>query len=234
MEKLLNTSTLKEKTMHAYSIDKKIRNTVSIVLFVISYSLSMILQAKLSPQLEAIYTQFTTWGLGDIVDFVKASGILPNVLEAAFIYWLISYAFEHWIWKCPAIRWIHKIPNLNGHWKGNLNSSYSDDPISMELEVCQTWSEISFKSKFPKSESYSNTAAIHIEHNRGVSIYFGFHNDSTEISTGMQSYDGYNILTLQGKNTITARYFNNRPNLKKNSKGIKGGNMGTFTLTREK
>ena len=99
----------------------------------------------------------------------------------------------------------------------------------MKLDVIQTWSEISFRSTFPKSTSSSNTAAIHMEDNRGVSIYFGFHNNSTDIETGMQSYDGYNILTMVDKNTLSARYFNNRPNPKKS---IKGGNMGTFSLHR--
>lgn len=70
-----------------------------------------------------------------------------------------------------------------------------------------------------------------MEDNRGISIYFGFHNDSTDIASGMQSYDGYNILTMIDNDTISARYFNNRPNPKKS---VKGGNMGTFNLKRKR
>ncbi|MDT4375386.1 hypothetical protein RO787_18780 [Blautia coccoides] len=114
--------------------------------------------------------------------------------------------------------------------------------IELSPELCETlrvyiqsgdrpeWSEISFKSKFSKSKSASNTAAIHLNANSGICIYFGFHNDSIDIDTGMQGYDGYNILTMEDNNHISAKYFNDRPNP---NKRVKGGNKGIFELTRE-
>ena len=215
--------------MHSYSIDKKIRTSFSIALFVVSIAVSMLLRMALSTNTDAISAQLSAMRLDTVMEFLSSTGVFPNIFEATVIYSILSFLFEKWIWKFPGIRCIHGIPNLNGHWEGELRSSYSEESIPMKLDVIQTWSEISFRSTFPKSTSSSNTAAIHMEDNRGVSIYFGFHNNSTDIETGMQSYDGYNILTMVDKNTLSARYFNNRPNPKKS---IKGGNMGTFSLHR--
>lgn len=215
--------------MHSYSIDKKIRTSFSIALFVVSIAVSMLLRMALSTNTDAISAQLSAMKLDTVMEFLSSTGVFPNIFEATVIYSILSFLFEKWIWKFPGIRCMHGIPNLNGHWEGELRSSYSEESIPMKLDVIQTWSEISFRSTFPKSTSSSNTAAIHMEDNRGVSIYFGFHNNSTDIETGMQSYDGYNILTMVDKNTLSARYFNNRPNPKKS---IKGGNMGTFSLHR--
>ena len=215
--------------MHSYSIDKKIRTSFSIALFVVSIAVSMLLRMALSTNTDAISAQLSAMKLDTVMEFLSSTGVFPNIFEATEIYSILSFLFEKWIWKFPGIRCMHGIPNLNGHWEGELRSSYSEESIPMKLDVIQTWSEISFRSTFPKSTSSSNTAAIHMEDNRGVSIYFGFHNNSTDIETGMQSYDGYNILTMVDKNTLSARYFNNRPNPKKS---IKGGNMGTFSLHR--
>ena len=215
--------------MHSYLIDKKIRTSFSIALFVVSIAVSMLLRMALSTNTDAISAQLSAMKLDTVMEFLSSTGVFPNIFEATVIYSILSFLFEKWIWKFPGIRCMHGIPNLNGHWEGELRSSYSEESIPMKLDVIQTWSEISFRSTFPKSTSSSNTAAIHMEDNRGVSIYFGFHNNSTDIETGMQSYDGYNILTMVDKNTLSARYFNNRPNPKKS---IKGGNMGTFSLHR--
>ena len=215
--------------MHSYSIDKKIRTSFSIALFVVSIAVSMLLRMALSTNTDAFSAQLSAMKLDTVMEFLSSTGVFPNIFEATVIYSILSFLFEKWIWKFPGIRCMHGIPNLNGHWEGELRSSYSEESIPMKLDVIQTWSEISFRSTFPKSTSSSNTAAIHMEDNRGVSIYFGFHNNSTDIETGMQSYDGYNILKMVDKNTLSARYFNNRPNPKKS---IKGGNMGTFSLHR--
>ncbi len=163
---------------------------------------------------------------------IKLLDFIPNVLSTAFIYWLFSWLFNKFIWKCSLIKKWHGIPNLNGEWTGSLNTSYHHSPIDMNMTIKQTWSEISFKSTFPttQSKSYSNVAAIYMDDLRGLSIYFGFINESSCLETKLQRYYGYNILSLsQDSNIITAQYFNNRPNP---NEWIKGGNMGTFTLTK--
>lgn len=217
--------------MHSYSIDKKIRTHISIALFVASIVISMLLRSILSPYSDIITARLSSSMINPVIEFLSSTGIFPNFLEAAVIFSVLSFVFERWIWKLPLVRFFHKIPDLNGHWEGELFSSYSKEAIHMDLDIVQTWSEISFRASFPKSTSSSNTAAIHVEDNRGISIYFGFHNDSTDIASGMQSYYGYNILTLIDEDTLSARYFNNRPNQRKT---VKGGNMGTFNLKRKK
>jgi hypothetical protein len=218
--------------MHPYSIDKKIRGTATIIIFICSYVLSQLLQSVLTNPLNTVQTWISNTPLSSISDFIFSLGIIPNILEAAVIFSLLTWFFETRAWKWKILMRIHGIPNLNGTWNGQLKSSYSDEPIEMSMEIKQTWSEISFHSNFPAthSESASNNAAICTESNRGLSIYFGFQNESSDINSGMQTYDGYNILSLPDENTISAKYFNNRPNPKKS---IKGGNMGNFELKRK-
>lgn len=217
--------------MHPYSIDKKSRGTATIIIFCFSCILSKILQSVFSNPLNIVHTWISKTALASICDFIFGLGFVPNILETAFVFSLLTWFFETHAWKWEILMRIHGIPNLNGTWNGQLKSSFSNVPIEMEMEIKQTWSNIWFHSRFPatNSESNSNNAAICTESNRGLSVYFGFQNESSDINSGMQTYDGYNILSLADNNTISAKYFNNRPNPKKN---IKGGNMGTFELKR--
>ena len=219
--------------MHEYSIDKEIRKKTAITLFILSSLISVLLEglfgkyfAKLLLQVEQNETFANLLNLLEIWEF-------PNLIGFGVTYGFVSIIYEKLIWKCKLLQVIHGLPNLNGHWEGTLLSSYTSDPIPMEMDITQTWSKISFKSTFPKTRScsYSNTAAIQINDSEGISIYFGFRNQSNDISSKLQTYYGYNILKLENKEThISAIYFNNRPSSRKGQ----GGNMGTFELDRIK
>lgn len=216
--------------MHSYSIDKKIRSHVTLAVFIISILITMFCRSVFTGPLDNITNWLLTTFLKPVVEFLILTGFFPSVLEVSFIYGVLSWCYEKYIWKWPIIMRIHGVPNINGKWVGKLVSSYDGKAIGMEMNVEQTWSEISFKSKFLESDSSSNTATIHLNSNRGICIYFGFHNESSDVNTGMQSYDGYNILTMKDNDHISARYFNDRPNP---DKRVKGGNKGKFDLTRQ-
>lgn len=216
--------------MHSYSIDKKIRNMVTIGIFIISIVVAIILRTVLVKPLVAMNSWVNSTCMKSVIDFISITGFVPNILEVATIYGGLSVLYEKYIWKWSIVKKVHGIPNLNGEWEGKLKSSFNEKEIDMTMKITQTWSEISFVSTYPKSKSASNNAAIHLEANCGITIYFGFHNNSNDIEAGMQSYDGYNILILEDDNRISARYFNDRPN---SNKKIRGGNKGTFELARK-
>ena len=123
----------------------------------------MLLRSILSLYSDIITARLSSSMINPVIEFLSSTGIFPNFLEAAVIFSLLSFVFERWIWKLPPVRFFHGIPDLNGHWEGELFSSYSEEAIHMDLDIVQTWSEISFRASFPKSTSSSNTAAIHME-----------------------------------------------------------------------
>lgn len=216
--------------MHEYSIDKSARNKTIIYIFIISTLISAFICRLLNGFFDNLYLQLEKDSAFKSVLELLELWEFPNLIGVAVIYGILSFVHEHWLWKI--FRKLYGLPNLNGHWSGTLSSSYRQDPIRMEMDITQTWSRISFKSTFPdtNSNSYSNNAAIHIDDNKGISIYFGFQNQSNDIDSKLITYYGYNILNLEKKGThIKAIYFNNRPNSKKGQ----GGNMGSFELDRK-
>lgn len=217
--------------MHAYSIDKDLRKNVTIGTFMMSMFLSLILKQYFTDALNQLVSLLRTGGLKHLVELIEWLEINPDILGIPFWYAVLSWAYENWLWKCSVFKMWHKIPDLNGKWKGSLTTSYDGRTIPMNLEIKQTWNEISFHSIFEKtdSESFSNVAAIYIAGNRGTEISFAFRNDSYNVSDGTPSYDGYNILQLVDEDTIKARYFNNRNNP---DPKCKGGNKGVFEVKR--
>ena len=215
--------------MHQYSIDKKNRETVLYILVIISVALSLLLKTVLS----SIFLQIakmlndTSW-LTKPASFIQSTELIPNVIGVPAVYWALSTAFDKWIWKFRPVNILLGVPNLNGVWQGSLHSSYDDTDYKMELTIEQTWTKIRCISNFKSSRSFSNVAAIYSEGIEGDVLYFGFHNQSNNVETGNQQYDGYNILRLDG-DRLTGKYFNDRASSKKASKG---GNMGTIELKK--
>lgn len=217
--------------MHSYSIDRDLRSKVIIYIFILSMLISLILNNFFSGVITNIVYLLHKSKIKNTIEFLEWLEITPNFLGIPFWYAIVSIAYDKWFWKLKFIRHWHGIPNLNGKWSGTLSSAFNDKSIPMEMEIEQTWSKISFKSIFPKtdSSSCSNVAAIYVDGYNGTEIYFGFKNESYNVKEKMQSYNGYNVLKLIEQNKIKARYFNERENP---NPDIKGGNKGTFEITR--
>lgn len=218
--------------MHAYSIDRRLRTKVAVVLFMISMVFSLLAKQLCSGWLEQIAIHLETSGWKQVVNLIEWFEVNPNILGIPFWYGMLMGIYEKWVWKWPLLYKWHHIPDLNGTWSGTLTSSYNGKTIPMEMKIKQTWSQISFQSTFTKtnSESYSNVAAIYVEGNNGIEISFAFRNNSYSVSDKIQSYDGYNILKLVDENTIKAKYFNDRDNPNPN---FKGGNKGVFEIVKK-
>lgn len=217
--------------MHPYSIDKNLRSMFSIAIFIASMIISILVDESILKVIQNILGCFKNDKINRIVDLLKWLDINFGCCGVIFWYNLLAWSYDKYLWKTRIFMAIHQIPNMNGHWVGSLKSSASNDLIPMEMNITQTWTEISFCSIFKKTNScsYSNVAAIY---NKGYSekeICFAFKNESFDIDSNMQVYYGYNILTLVDEKIIWARYCNDRQN--PNSEN-KGGNKGVFYLER--
>lgn len=217
--------------MHQYSIDRKIREKIIYIIVTLSVVISMLLTnafANKFANLDGFIASSSE--LTEIITIIKITELVPNFFGVPAIYWILSKSFDKWLWKAKLIKRILNVPDLNGIWKGSLISSYNNQSICMKLEIKQTWNKIECTSYFDKSMSTSNVAAIYTEDSGGPVLYFGFHNQSNDVTNKMQSYDGYNILHISdGK--LSGKYFNDRPNPKKT---ITGGNLGTIELSLNK
>lgn len=213
--------------MHAYTIDKSLRGKVILNIFILSIILSSLLTFWLGGIISdtKIWLQQYVW-ISDILRLCDELGVTTNFIGVTFLYGLMYWLFDNYIWKCKLLKKVLNVPDLNGHWEGNLTSATYQTTIHMDLDVEQTWSKISFVSTFPKSKSESNVASIFIERDGIVKVGFGFINRSRELP---HQYDGYNILDLDDDNHLFCRYFNNRDN---NNVGNRGGNIGTFELQK--
>ena len=217
--------------MHQYSIDKKTRERVIYVLVILSVAFSQALKSLFAGQISCLTNAVnSSEALSGFASTIKMTELIPNLIGVPVLYWLLSLVFDKCLWRLKPLNRILAVPDLNGIWEGTLCSSHENQSIHMSLEIRQTWKKIECKAFFDKSSSSSNVAALYSEVSGGPILYFGFHNQSKDISTGTQSYDGYNILRIK-TDSMSGEYFNNRPSSKKSEKG---GNLGTIELTLNK
>lgn len=213
--------------MHAYTIDKSLREKVILIIFIISIILSSVLTFLLGGIITntKIWFQQYAW-ISNALRLCDELGVTTNFIGVPCLYALIYKIFDNYTWKWKPLKKVLTVPDLNGHWEGELTSATYQTTIHMDLNIVQTWSKISFVSTFPKSKSESNVASIFIERDGIIKVGFGFINHSRELP---HQYDGYNILDLDDDNHLFGRYFNNRDN---SNVGNRGGNIGTFELQK--
>lgn len=216
--------------MHQYSIDTNNRSRVVYALVVVSILVSIALDSYISAFFVWIEKAVNSivW-LSELIRIMRTTGVLPDIIGVPFLYWLLSFLFENYLWKKRIFQRLLGVPNLNGEWLGKLHSSFDDKEYEMNLYIKQTWTKIQCTAFFEHSRSYSNIAAVYSKGPEGKTLFFGFHNQSDELDSGIQQYDGYNVLSLKG-NALKGKYCNDRPNPRKT---VKGGNTGTIVLTKK-
>ena len=218
--------------MHQYSLDKNIREKVLLIIVILSMAISYMLKYIFAEPIETIiYYINQSEALSLFVKTILDSEIVPSIISASVIYKVLLYLFDRFLWKFKPLNLILGIPDLNGKWTGTLQSSFDDKSYDMILEIKQTWTKIQCKSSFDKSSSNSKIASIYLNDPESPVLYFSFHNQSQDLETRSQQYDGFNILSLStDKKSLSGKYFNDRPNPKKT---IKGGNMGKIELFKK-
>jgi hypothetical protein len=98
---------------------------------------------------------------------------LPNVVT---IYVLLALIFTNWAWRLSIFKkWLVPLPDLQGTWKGTLESTWIDPttnqkipPKDVMLVIKQTFSNISCVMYTDESDSFSNTAQINEDDDSGI------------------------------------------------------------------
>ena len=143
--------------MHSYSIDTEERKYISLFLAIVSIVLSWCFYKILGK-----YQVSLPWWAES-----------PSIL---FFYGLLFVIFDKRAWK--NIRFV-KTPNLNGKWKGCLQSSFDEhsSKIKATLTIFQTWTKIKVLLTTEQSLSKSETASIVIDTPEGKYLTYQYVNE---------------------------------------------------------
>jgi hypothetical protein len=80
------------------------------------------------------------------------------------LYAMYVSIFDKYLWKYQFIKWLGlpKIPNLNGSWKANLESSFDATQKEADVTICQSYSKFSMVLKTDESTSTTMMAAFEV------------------------------------------------------------------------
>ena len=156
-----------------YSVDSSIRRKIIVCLFI----LSLLLAEPANMILSWLYNLIVEWvpSIKQYLLFLSQIGISLSEVSLLSVFAVLYWLFSEFLWKIKIITKFTKIPNLNGIWKGKLVSSYIDPdtnkqiaPMDISLEIKQNWNAINIKAHFTKSNSYSKTASLHTNEQKGI------------------------------------------------------------------
>jgi len=192
--------------MHDYSIDTQIRRYVHTGIAVISLSLPAVV-SNLAAQI----------GVPFAITFPLSFGA---TLALFFI------LFDRFVWRW--FSWLHKVPNLEGIWIAEGESSYEDPDagenyqFTMEVRIRQTFSRIEVFTETDQSTSRSFMASIEIQH--AVPIFrYGFENTPKSMADEeLQRHGGMMDLRISDNETLEGDYFSGKHRLR----------FGALKLTR--
>jgi len=156
--------------------------------------------------------------------FIAPSGLI--------IFFLIFQLFDNYIWKIPFLYslGIIKIPNLNGKWIVTMESSKTNEDITSEVNITQTYSKIKIRLLTELSTSVSTMANIEMIDSTYFELRYEYHakfqkNKNSEI---LQHY-GVTNLSLASENEKFE-------NIQKASyyTGLSRNSRGTMNFKRKK
>lgn len=209
-----------------YSLDSDIRKKVIVGLFIISFAINI----PLNYVWDLLFSLILKISVVEqVVSQFEIIGVVAKQLSIIAVFGLLYTIFSKWMWKLRVVKRFTKVPDLNGEWEGVLESSYKDPntkkPVILDITatITQTWNTIQVICHFPNSSSYSRTATLQINANKGMVLGFSFNNDSKDVNLPVRQYTGYNELVYNGENKLEGNYFTDRGR----------GTHGTINLTKK-
>jgi hypothetical protein len=147
--------------MHGYSTDSNERRIVPLLLALLAIALAWVT----SKSLATAHLSVPWWA------DAPSSIAFYGVLYALFDRYLWRNSFVH---KLGLVR----IPNLTGHWRGYLVTSFDGHAKRRDLiiNIFQSWTQIAVYLTTPTSMSRSCTAVIQVDDPEGASLIYQYQN----------------------------------------------------------
>lgn len=146
----------------------------------------------------------------DFLNELNKFGLI-NPPTTLFIILGIITLYTEYLWKLPLFNLIHSVPNINGRYKGIIESSYNkDQKYHCYLEVSQTLTKINISLFTERSSSHSRTCSIVINNHNNWEIIYSYLNRPTTVNVDadMKTHSGLCCLEIFNKN-LKGTYFNN-------------------------
>ena len=175
-------------TIHAYSSDHEER--VRVIVFI------------------GILSVLAAWLLHLLLGYIPLS--IPWWIDTPSVlgfFALIRAVFDRSLWQSMLVRKTFGIvvPDLNGSWKGQLVSSYTDhfSPLDAELTISQTWTSIVISLETASSISRSRAAAFVIDQPGRISLIYEYLCEPRSVATDtMHTHRGTAELHINSNGTL--------------------------------
>jgi len=146
--------------------------------------------------------------------------IIYQVPKSIVIYAVVGFIFTEWFWKWNIWKgWLIKIPNIQGTWKGHLQSNWTNpktklgvDAIPMFLVIKQNFNKIECSILTEESSSYSLSADIQNIHNNLQLSYTYTNTPKTIFRDRSEIHNGAALLKIidNSKRKLSGGFWNDR------------------------
>lgn len=155
-------------------------------------------------------------------DTIRNFIIFTEMFSVPFFISLVFYYINEIGWKKKIFKWLIDIPNLNGRYEGQLESSYQTNGantiIHCAVEVKQTASNITISAYFYNSltKEYSKSDSvielIEKQKNGSFLLYYIYTNTPGRLHPALNIHEGTTVcIYYPDKKTLSCEYYNSRP-----------------------
>lgn len=139
---------------------------------------------------------------------------IVNPFSVAGIFGLLYFMFDRFIWKCHLLRRLDivTIPDLNGVWRGEIESSYDQGSRSLQASVVisQRWSKILIELETEESHSKSIAASFLTSCSSSPELVYAYVNEpKPKAQESMEMHKGTARLAFTGQ-SLEGDYYTGR------------------------
>lgn len=145
---------------------------------------------------------FSGKDISKLWDFVK---LIPNVVTADLV---ALFVFTKWGWKWRIFRkWLVPFPDLNGTWKGQINTTWVDPktdkrpaPIPVILTIKQSFTNVSCVMRTAEMTSYSYAEDFKLDNEKQIKqlVYSYTSMPNVKVTERSPAHNGTIILDMMG------------------------------------
>jgi hypothetical protein len=182
--------------MHGYSTDSGERRIVPLLLAGAAVTLAWVSSRILS----AVHVLPPWW-----LDAPSSLGF----------YGVLYFLFDRILWRIRFFRKLGlvRVPNLAGHWRGYLLSSFDGHSkhYGLMIDIFQSWTQVAVFLMTETSVSRSSAAMIQIDIPDGIALIYQYQNQPLADATKtMHMHYGTAVLRLSDADCLTGEYYAGR------------------------
>jgi len=135
---------------------------------------------------------------------------IPSYLA---LYHVITSCYEKYLWKYDFIKvlGLPTIPDLNGDWAGDIQTSHDGFSYQVEVEIHHTLSKFLMILRTVQSSSETNYAYIEIREPKSKLHYYFTSRPSSNAQDTMQIHDGTGYLEISRDGvSLSGNYYTGR------------------------